>query len=804
MMENQTQIQISANIAPLPKEGVKPPDPKPSALDGFFDKLDAQLERRHEQAWRSDYLLWLRTLLTYTGKVLLQERKFGFGFDVVPIQTGDRLFVQNKLRFYSDDVVNQWVASDPKIDVLAMMDADDKRRRATRTARAINDHYNRLHFTEVFKQLTAKLAQFCGNYHAEVYFDQDAEGYAKQPVLGEVPVPGASSWQCGDCGMGGEGTVEACPSCGSALVQNDSVPDTVSQQVVGTETVRAGDIRCEPIPAWQLRYERGDFPERSDWMRRARDFPVEYLQGIFQGRKISPSYTEDQSIQPDRILRKATSAVQNATVYGNGSDDSFYAEFVEFWYEPCMYQDVVLTEDETLSDGRTIPAGTRLVEAFPKGIYRAKVRGNKGCLLMREESHKERVVSSQFILIPGRGVGDNIQDALEYQKQDTVLNSINFTAFMRAATPTLVVNDHLISEGALNTKPGGVITVSGRKLREGESVQSAFGIVPATPPTPALAQYLYVIEGGLQKALKSLTLDSGLTGFKSDTAYGDKMAQQKMALSRTSELALLAEWYKKISALRLKLAQRFLSDDRIIHYVGQAGQMEPMEFRAADIDCDFVLWVKSTSYMPDSPQLRQANLQGALEAITLLKAGGLLTPASQQLVDNIFDIELSGENGALYEDWMRQVLTLMEEGEPAAAVLAQMMATTPQFEVDPMTGQVVPVDPIKAAGESLAAAIDVDPYELGGEYKINLLRQWLSEEEGQEASKVLRAGVHAVIDQLLEGLAEEARRMAMMQGIAQPPNLNMPPQPQRDEAKAKDKQVENTPKQPKANPARMQ
>jgi len=805
MEAEKREILTDDNAAPRPKTVSPPPEPKPGQIDDYFSKLDEQLEKRHEQAWRADYLLWLRTLLTYTGKFFIQERKFGFGFDTVPIQPGDRVYIQNKLRFYSDDVVNQWVASDPKIDVLAMQDADDKRRRATRTARAINDHYNRKHFTEQFKQMTAKLAQFCGNYHAEVYFDPQADGQAKQPIVEDVTLPGAAAWQCGDCGAGGEGEVMACPECGSDVVENEVAPPTTTQQIIGTETVRAGDIRCEPIPAWQLRYERGDFPEKSDWMRRARDFPVETLQAIFPDKKITASQTDDSVTNPDRILRKASSA--SVTVYGSGQDDSSYCEFVEFWYEPAMYHNVVLQAEEQLADGRVLPAGTKLVEAFPTGIYRAKVRGGKETLLMREESHKKRIVSAQFILVPGRGVGDNIQDALEYQKQDTVLNSVNFQAYMKAATPTLVVNDRLISQSGLNTKPGGVISVAGRKLRERETVQSAFGVVPATPPAPAMQQYLAAVEGGMQKALKSLTLDSGLSGFKSDTAYGDRVAEAKTQLARTSELALLGDWYKRICSLRLELAQKFLTDDRIIHYLGQGGQMEPMEFKSADIECDFLLWVAGTSYMPQSPMLKQANLQGAIEAITMLKAANLYTPAAQRLVDGIFDVELSGEAGALYQDWVRNVITQMEVALPQAQMVAQQLALQPQVEIDPMTGMAMPVDPLRMAGETLAGVVNVDPYEKGGDVKIDCLRQWLSEEEGQEADLLLREGIHVVIDQLVEGLAEESRRMAMIQTMGQP----MPMTPPEGDGKTsqqkiregRNKQVNNAqpPRQQSASPS---
>lgn len=837
-----TGIQPSnGNIAPITPEVLQrtPPTPQPNELDKFFDKLDANLEKRHLLAWRSDYKLWLRTLLAYTGQYFLMELPGSqFGFTVIPIGPDDPVHTQNIFRFYSKDVCNQWVASDPTIDILSINDADDERMRSTRAARAINSHYNRVHFTEPWKQINAKLAQFCGNYHAEVFFDPSAEGAkARVPQYGQTEIPGAASFACGDCGMAGEGNVEQCPQCGSTMVQNDAVPPQPVVQQTGESLENAGDIRCDPIPAWQLRYERGGMREDSDWVRRSRDIPIETLQALWPDVDIKYSTPDDESLHPDRVLRRSVSAMNRGTVYGQGEGDEHYSEFIEFWYEPSMYVKGVFSTDQQLSDGRVAKAGQKYTDLFPKGVYRATIKGVPGSMILREETHKKRIVSSQFDLIPGRGVGDNVKDALEYAKQNNILTSIEFQSYRKCATPTLVVNSRMVRQSQLVTKPGAVVTVKSADIPEGRTVKDAFAEIPAMPPAPNLVEYRSRLEAGMQKALGSLTLGAGLPGVDGKTATGVRANEEKTVLSRSSELALLADYYKRISALRLELAQQHFTDERIVHFIGTNGDMEAGSFRGADIQGDFVLWVRGTSYMPNSPIVKQQNLQGAIEALTALTTIGMTSPQALRVVNEIFDVELTGESVATYADWGRKAINDLKAAAPqvqqALPQIAQMAAMQsqqqqmdyqmaaqdhaqnpqPENPNDPMSPPVAPpeppqpIDPMKMAGQMLAGVVRVDPYELGGMQKVYWLREWLTGDEGQKADDVTRNAVHSIIDEIMMGMAAEANRMMQLKMAGEPPQpelgaessgppKNGPQQSQVKEKQGRDKQLNAQPSRP--------
>jgi len=74
-------------------------------------------------------------------------------------------------------------------------------------------------------------------------------------------------------------------------------------------------------------------------------------------------------------------------------------------------------------------------------------------------------------------------------------------------------------------------------------------------------------------------------------------------------------------------------------------------------------------------------------------------------------------------------------------------------------------------GAQLAAAVwpPVDPYELGHQEAIQWLRSWLSTDEGLQASKLLREGVKAQIQQHIQALQIEAQMKAMIAMAGQPP-----------------------------------
>ena len=309
----------------------------------------------------------------------------------------------------------------------------------------------------------------------------------------------------------------------------------------------------------------------------------------------------------------------------------------------------------------------------------------------------------------------------------------------------------------------------------------------------------------------------------------------------------MADFYKRISALRLELVQQHFTDERIIHFIGKNGDMEAASFRGADVEGDFVLWVRGTSYMPNSPLVRQQNLQGAIEALTAMAAAGLNSPEALRTVNEIFDVEISGDNVATYADWGRKAINdlkaasgQVEAAMPQIQQMAQMMSLAQQAEYemaaqahaeeqpvenpnDPMSPPVAPpqppqpVDPMAMAGAMLGQVVRVDPYELGAPQKIYWMREWLTGDEGQKASDVERNAVHDIIDRLAQGMAEEAQRQMQIQMAGQPPQPHEEPdgdegpsskgpkQSQVKEKQARDKQLKNQrPGRPQPPPVKQQ
>lgn len=800
MIQAQPVANLADNQRPDPQSAPNPPKPDQSQIEDFFNKLDDQLEKRHQTAWLTDYRNWLAILLAYQGYVIVPQSQ-GIGFELVPIQPNDPIYPLNRLRYYIDDVVNQWVQSNPLIDALALAETDDDRARATRVAKAEIDHYSRKFLTEEVRQEIAKLALFCGNYHACLYFDPMAPGpKRKVPVIAENQIPGVRSWSCADCGMAGiephteephqteivetqshnenneAGEALHCQHCGSNRVIVNERPGYAVPTVAGHREENAGDFVFQLAPAWQLRFDRAVTADKSGWLRRSRDIAVEELQQLFPDEEIKATQPESEMTHPDRLMRKSLQAATRSGVYGIGEDDGHYAEFLEHWYEPSMYAKLVLTKDETLKDGTVLPAGTKFLDVYPNGCYRARIRG-KHTLIMRGESHRDHWTHSRLIIVPGRGVGDNVKDAFEYYRQSNLLNTIRFTALRKAATPTLVVNRRMIRNSQLITKPGAVVGVEAQDIPEGRTIHDAFSAIPAMPATPDLDVYEERLQGGMQLSVKSLSMPGrggGLPQLDNKTAYAVKAAEQKAEMARSGELALLGDFYKNIWAKLLKLSQKYLTDERLIQFTGKNGQLEPLSFRGADVACDFILWVRGTSYMPNSPLTRQANLQGAIETAGMLAGIGLTSPHTLRVINEIFDVELTGEDTNQYGDWCRLSINRLKEQLPQITpILNQLLVMPPQVQLDPATGMAAPVDPLAQAGAMLAQIIEIDPYELGAERKILWFRQWLTDDEGQKAHKVLRLAVHSLIDQLTEAIAMEQARRNQVAIAGQMPQIEM-------------------------------
>src|SRR5262249_34405322 len=225
----------------------------------YFAEFCKRLLERQKSLWRAYYLVWLRNALYYDGKQILVPRSIGFGYDIRQLRGTDHpLYVYNKLRPYSDEVTSMWVQSNPEILFAALDEDDRKAEKALSEIELLNEYWNHLHFTEEARQQTAKGAQFCGNYHFEVWFDPNAKnGLEWIEEYAPLQIPESLWYECLDCGQMGEMPENGvCPDCGSQMVTPHVMPGVHVPDAIQTSAgwQQTGEVVVRPFPAWSQRY----------------------------------------------------------------------------------------------------------------------------------------------------------------------------------------------------------------------------------------------------------------------------------------------------------------------------------------------------------------------------------------------------------------------------------------------------------------------------------------------------------------------------------------------------------------------
>src|SRR5262249_49868215 len=148
---------------------------------------------------------------------------------------------------------------------LAVFDADSRKaRRAVYEMQGLNEHLNYLHFTERARQDVAKGGQFCGNYHAEIFWDEDGDGTEWYQRFEDINFPDEDWYECLDCGSAGvlppDQTqlygANICPECGSTYVTVERMEGFTHQEPVEEGWTRSGEVGLKLVPAYCMRYSR--------------------------------------------------------------------------------------------------------------------------------------------------------------------------------------------------------------------------------------------------------------------------------------------------------------------------------------------------------------------------------------------------------------------------------------------------------------------------------------------------------------------------------------------------------------------
>lgn len=747
---------------------------KVAAIDfyAYFKEANKKLLKRQHQLWRAHKEKMLLCCLYYIGKQTVIRAPGGaFGYIPVPIAKDDPVYVLNYLRPYSDNVTAMGVQAQPEVMFAVLNPDDQQRRKALKVIRNIHAYYSQRHFTETFKHETWKYAQLCSTYHSEMYFDPDVNtGYEWVDTWTTEKMPGRSWMGCDACGAQMEGGDQAsCQNCGALQLTPQQEPEQEIYRASGWFQ-KAGDIVLKFSSPLCQTYSLTTGAELSPYRYVEEDLPTEIIEhqwGKLDEMCRDSAWMDDEMLHPVRILRRAEADRRGA----QGVDDRESTLLQRFWYEPEMLHFIKPQAPVKLPNGDVIPAGVRLSEYFPTGMRLTTVPGAKQFYEVEEESHKRRFKDGRYNVNPGQFVGGGIEDSLEGNRQANVLHSLDFTYARRNAMPAVVVDDSVFPNGNLFNRPDNTIRVK-RSALENQSIDQSFAIMKAAERSFTLEPMMQRLHQSMQATTKSLIGSTTAPQGYSNTATGDRMEGEKQSTILNVSLGLNGHYIVQVSVERMLLAQRVFEKARLIHVLNsRTGEYEAQAFQAADIQHEFLVWLKPGSAIPVLPFERQQRLMAAAGLVGTLKSIGYDSPAVIRQVNEVCQVDFAFERTDEYEDACLADLEAMEALVPQAEQLLGAGAAG-----------LLGGDVLAQAAEFLMQVAPVDVAAKGNEVRLNWFREWLASPQGRKAPESLKVAVRGLIDQLLQAVQIERAQIAQLAaigaGMLPPPSLVAPMLPE--------------------------
>lgn len=754
----------------------------------WFKEIKRQLEDENADIWRNQRLLWQMIFLMVEGKQLLRQSNYGRGWRAVPLprQTDEPVYAYNILGFYSDGIKAKWSQSRTDIVWRASNDSDQSIG-AAKVATMVHDYYARKLYTPTFLQTEAMMAQ-CGKYARYYYYSDEAERKARLPVTETQQVQfGEGSWLCAECGEGGVESELAqgadgspsCPYCGSPFVEVQPVEPLEVEAVTGYEEQNIGDIVVESVPAFELKHDLGKSPQESPFLIRKRRIRMSLLEAQYPELKIRPGKSDDTGLDAQEALRNSTYGAPTAYVKQDTGMNEPMVDYVQIWLDPGMYKNLSLSEPFQSITGMEIPAGTPLIDIFPKGMYSAWIQGVDGCVELRNEHHKDFFVGQVYRMRAISSLGVGIEDMVEGQRQYNLIMSIIYTQLRTSAMPATLFDERLLPNG-VSSYLGSLQNIPvNLSALDGATLQNAVHQLQPQPPTGQHFNFSQQLDFYMQKTSRVTDFSGGLPGVNNETATGAEIAQATSQSLFGPQLALKADVDRRGAEIILRLFKEHTFQETFVHLAGKRGEVKGQWFSETDINGDLYAEVVPESYLPQTALERRQRWRSLL-----MDVGGLpglkmaidQMPSLIEQLSELYDVDLGADDFSNVVEIAQLRIRQMTEALPMLAPMAQMIPPT-QVQADPMTGEAVevPTDPVVEMGQMLLQTLTppVEIEELGHQASISYLRDWLTTDAGIAADPMLRAGVKAMIAAHLQGLMMEAQIGGAL-GMAGEPELKGP------------------------------
>lgn len=566
-----------------------------------------------------------------------------------------------------------------------------------------------------------------------------------------------------------------CPDCGAPNIEVEQAEPFTVEAVTGYDDIETGSIVCEPVPCFELKHETTKSPQTSTYLIRNRRVRVAELEYEYPDLEIKQGKTDDRGLALEDDLKRSTIDGAGSGRTRSDAHDAPTVDFTQVWLSPCLYARKRLKKDLQTASGQTIPAGTKLADVFKKGLYMCFIEGIKGPVELRDECHKDYWVGGVLRQRAISSLGSGIEDIINSNMQLNLVYSIIYEQLRTSAMPATLFDTRLLPNG-VSAYLGSLsnIPVELAALDDKRSLQDSVYQLQPQPPSAQHFAYTDKLNQHMQLASRVTDFSGGLPGVQNDTATGAEILDANSQSLFAPQLANKAEVDRRGAEIELNLFKANQFDEMYISLQGRRGEQDGIWLSAADINTDLYAEVVPDSYLPQTNRERRERWDAFLQRVgglPGLKAALQEFPDQVEVLAEIFDVDLGGEDYTAAAELCRERIEQMKAALPMLQVMAQGM---PQIQMaeDPMTGEMMamPVDPMAEAANFLLGILEcpVEPEQLGHIASIRYLRTWRTTDEGKKAPPELWAGVKGMIYQHIEGVMAEAAMMGMV-GMASMP-----------------------------------
>jgi hypothetical protein len=562
---------------------------------------------------------------------------------------------------------------------------------------------------------------------------------------------------------------DSCPNCGSSEVKEIQSPASQASVIQGYEGQQCGENKFATVdPLGVLFYLHAQTIKDSPYMIWKQIILKEVLQSQYPDTAIqeglnSPELRykyEHESSTPNlqaRLMRDA-----------QGGNDKDASEFEQGWFDTSLYANYKLKENATLRNGQTLPAGTKLGEAFPKGLYLAK--NGKKILDVWSEDKNDKWTAVPYVTRIGTLIGAGTTIALEEQDLQNDIKNLAVASMFNDAFAKEFVNDQYLDPDSIPNSPSERGVVS--NMPEGAKiVGTAIERMPPSQLTPEVYTMLEQSQQQMQMGMGTFAGNqNGAPDLKAaqDTAAG-MMMWREMTVGRFAPmLAARADALDKEQAFQLLINdQKYLTPQQWEKLSGDYGKDGVKAFLSCDLREELCIEIVPESYMPTSRAVDRASIIAFGEFMVNTQ----MNPQSEMgaYAAKQFGVPqyLVGFDSA-YGAAMASIDAFKEQAD----AIIQQFGDVPTFQLEDPT--VMQLAQLVVTQSNIPVDPDLDDIEA----IVNSLKDWWQKDAGRSASNLLKASVLYRNQECKAALVKREQENSQMQLMAQQPMIDQQQQMQ--------------------------